>query len=120
MVEKNPIDIYVSHEDGIEVVTVVGPVDSATLEAFRIKVEPVCSKQGARVLLDCKDLTYVNSRAIGLLMKFHRSLMLTRGRFALSSLSHKLLKTLDLLQIGKTLTIFPSRDEALAALQKTT
>lgn len=111
------LDIVVGQEGDVAVVNVMGPVDSATLEIFREKVEPVCAHPGAKVLLDCRELTYLNSRSIGLLMKFHRSLMMSRGRLALCALNAKLVRTLDLLQIGKALSIYPTREEALAALR---
>ena len=72
---------------------------------------------GARVLLDCGQLTYLNSTSIGLLMKFHRGLVVSRGRLALCALNSKLARTLELLQIGKSLQLYPTRAEALAALK---
>ncbi|MCS6771637.1 MAG: STAS domain-containing protein [Kiritimatiellae bacterium] len=114
----NPVlEIETSLEGNAVVAKIRGPVDSATIDFFKEKLDPVCMVPGARVLLDCSELTYLNSRAIGLLMKYHRNLMITRGRFVLCSLNEKLVRTFDLLQIGKALATYKSREEALAAIR---
>lgn len=113
---KYELEVMTTNEGDVTVLTVNGPIDSATLDGFKEKLDAVCNRPGAKVLLDCKNLTYLNSRSIGLLMKHHRSLMISRGRLVLSEVNSKLVRTLDLLQIGKALAIYPTRAEALASL----
>jgi len=115
-VGKYELKIMVTQEGDVTVVAVSGPVDSATIEGFKEKLDSACARPGAKVLLDCKGLTYLNSRSIGLLMKHHRGLMVTCGRLVLSEVNPKLVRTLDLLQIGKALAIYPTRQEALVSL----
>ncbi len=110
-------DVVIEPSDPVVTVRLIGPVDSATIELFKEKLDPVCLRQGARVRMDCRALSYLNSRAIGLLVKYQRSLMLNRGRLALFGVNEKLVRTLDLLQLGKTLALFKTGEEALAALQ---
>ena len=118
MAAKLILDIIIGREGDLEVASLKGPIDSSTLDLFQEKVGGICGRPGGRVLLDCRELTYINSRGIGLLMKFHRSLTVTRGQLALCSLIPKLARTLDLLQIGRALNIYPSREDALAAMGK--
>lgn len=117
MTQDHPLDVLKSEDAGIQIAQVIGPVDSATLDTFKAQMDELCNRPAARVLMDCRELAYVNSRGIGLLVKYHRQLMMTRGRFALCHLNPKLVRTMELLQIGKTLAIYPTRDEALAALR---
>ena len=114
---KFDLEVMVSNEGTVQVVTLQGPVDSATLDGFKAKLDPVCAQPGAQVVLDCRGLTYLNSRSIGLLMKYHRGLQVSRGRLVLCGLNQKLVRTLDLLQIGKALALYPTREEALAAMR---
>lgn len=113
---KQDLEISVSSENGIDIVVIDGPVDSATIEAFRERLDPVCLRSGAKVVLDCQRLTYLNSRAIGMLVKYHRSLLLGRGCLALCNLNPKMVRTLELLQLGKALFVHGTREEAVAAL----
>lgn len=110
------LEINVEQVGRVAVVRVAGPVDSASVDLFRTHLNPICSQPGAHVLLDCQDLSYLNSTSIGLLMKYHRGLLVTRGKLALCAVNTKLVRTLDLLQIGKTLQLYAGREEALAAL----
>jgi len=109
------LDILVGEEQGVTVVSVDGAVDSATIGEFEKKVGPLCSRPGAMVLLDCSKLTYLNSRGIGYLTKYHRGLIVSRGKLFLCGLNNKLVRTFELLQLGKALKTFPTREEALAA-----
>lgn len=110
---KYELDVLVKSESGVDLVELDGPVDSATIETFKARLDPVCNEPGARVVLDCQHLTYLNSRAIGLLVQYHRRLALTRGRFVLCRLNTKLVRSLELLQLGKTLFLFDTREQAL-------
>jgi anti-anti-sigma factor len=115
-VAKNELDIIVARDGQVDIALIDGPVDSATIDVFKDKLDSVCAHSGAKVLLDCQRLTYLNSRAIGLLVKYHRSLLLTHGRFALCNLNSRLVRTLDLLQLGKALFVYESREKALEVM----
>ena len=43
--------------DGVQVVRVSGPLDSATFDQFREYLEPLVTQKGARIVLDCRNLT---------------------------------------------------------------
>lgn len=107
--------LYTEQVGNVTVVTVNGPVDSATIEQFRMALDPLTSKPGAYVLLDCEKLTYINSRGLGLLAKYHRNCFAHLGWFALCKLNRKLVRTMDLLGLGSLLKIYETREEALAA-----
>jgi len=116
-VSKNELEIMISKDGETDVVLLDGPVDSATIETLKNKLDPLCNRPGAKVLVDCAHLTYLNSRAIGLLVKYHRSLAVSRGRLAFCSLNSKLVRTLELLQLGKALQICDSRDHAMELMK---
>lgn len=112
------LDVAIGREGDVSVATIQGSVDASTLELFKEKLDPLCLARPAVVLLDCRELKYLNSRAIGLIMKYHRSLMVSRGRLILCALNERMVKTLDLLQVGRSLVTFSTRAEALASLQE--
>lgn len=114
---KFELEVKVRTDGNAQVVSLSGPVDSATQDLFREQLSPVCAVPGARVVLDCTELTYLNSRSIGLLMRYNRDLQMSRGRLVLCNLNQKLVRTLELLQIGKSLVIYPTLAEALASLR---
>ena len=111
------LEIKIRTEGGLPILVISGPVDSATFDRFQDTLGPYCLTPGAKVVLDCTKLTYLNSRSIGLLMRHHRGLQISHGRLAIAHLNQKLVRTLDLLQLGKSLAVYPSVEEALAALK---
>ena len=111
-----PLKITVSQEDRITIVRISGPVDSENIEAFKKDLDPVFSQKGARVAIDCEHLTYVNSRAIGMLMKYYRQLAFSRGTLLLYGVNKKIVRTLDLLHIGKELPVVETKEDAIAKL----
>jgi anti-anti-sigma factor len=97
----------------INVLRVKGPVDSATFEEFREFLGKYCQQKDGTVLLDCSGLTYMNSKALGLLSSYHRTMLAGMGRLALCNLNRKLVKTMDLLGLGQMLKMYDSCEEAL-------
>ena len=96
---------------------IVSGMDLEKLEAFRTALHSACNEKGAYVLLDCKELSYMNSKSFGALSQHHRTCLATMGRLALCNLNRKLVKTMDLLGLGQQLSIFDTRDDALAQLK---
>ncbi|MBU1693817.1 MAG: STAS domain-containing protein [Verrucomicrobia bacterium] len=109
------LKMYTEQVGNVTVVTIEGPVDSATIEQFRLALDPLAAKPGAHVLLDCEGLTYINSRGLDLLARCHRTCFSRFGWFALCNVNRKLVRTMDLLGLGTLLKFYESRDQALAA-----
>lgn len=113
---KTELEVTVWNEGGVQIALLDGPVDSAMIDVFKDKLDPLCNLPGNKVVIDCASLTYLNSRAIGLLVKYHRTLSMSRGRLVVCGLNPKLVRTLELLQLGKALQIVENREKALVAL----
>ncbi len=110
------LSVGMSQEGPITLVHVAGPADSENIETWRQMLERLAQLQDALILMDCSELTYLNSRAIGLLLKYYRQIAFNRGRLAMFGVNTKLVRTLDLLHIGKELPVYESREAALAVL----
>jgi anti-anti-sigma factor len=113
---KHTLDISDEQVGNTTVITLSGPVDSATFDRFKSVLVRACASRSQTILLDCADLTYMNSRAFGVLSQQQRSLLAGSGKLALCSLDRRMVRTIDLLGLGQTLTIYESKEEALAAL----
>jgi len=112
---ESELEIKKEKEGDITVLTLSGPVDSASFNTFKRALDPLCREDDTRLIIDCTELSYINSKGIGLIASHHRSIMIRAGRIALFGLSTRILKTLDLLGLGNRLHIYPSREEALAS-----
>jgi len=109
------LEIIKEKQGKITILHLMGPVDSATVSLFKVTLTPIFKTKGARIIVDAKDLTYINSNAIGLLLMFRRQLYINGGRLALCHVSARFEKTLKTMKVD-SLKIFDDLDAALAAL----
>lgn len=98
---------------GVKVVRVAGPLDSATFDQFREYIEPLVTQKGARIVLDCRNLTYVNSRGVTLLMHYQRMATTTMSYFGVAAFRPHTVKSIEMLGLGSKLKWFPTVDDAM-------
>jgi stage II sporulation protein AA (anti-sigma F factor antagonist) len=111
------LEVKIEQKDDIVQVTLSGPVDSATKDVFKDNLDPIFKNKGVKVVFDCENLTYMNSRALGLLSSYRRRCYVNGGRLALCNLNTKIVRTMDLLGLGKLLKRYDSLDEAYEAMR---
>lgn len=101
--------------DDIQVVRIAGPLDSATHDGFKTFLEPLVNQKGVKIVLDCTDLTYVNSKGLALIGRCQRLILQNLSFMAVAGLNKRIRKTIDLLGLGKIVKLYDSVDEAMAA-----
>ena len=99
--------------NGIRLIHVFGPLDSATYEQFKQFMDPQLRQARTRIVLDCQNLTYVNSRGVTLLMHYQRTSNLDLSFLGIAALRPRILKGMEMLGLGKFVTSFPTVEEAL-------
>ena len=115
MTNHPPLDIWEDRKDAVSVFTIRGSIDSDTLADFEKTIGKRLQESGARVILDCSELTYINSRCLGLLAQGHRLLSSTGGALVLCRMNPKIGKTLEILGLGRSLRIFGTLEQAIDA-----
>ena len=106
-------EIRVEAESGIQIVSVKGALDSATMDQFLQVMMPIMNSELPRVILYCRDLTYLNSRSLGHLTQWHRVAMVKHGRLVFWGMSKRLVRAFDRLRVKDSLTFCESREEAM-------
>lgn len=101
--------------DGIRLIRMVGPLDSMTYDQFKDYLDPIAAQNHARIVLDCENLSYVNSRGITLLAHFQRTLSSNLAFFGIAALKPRILKAIELLGVSKLIRLYPTVEEALKA-----
>ena len=110
------LDIKIEQNNKVKIVSLAGPVDSVTHDHFKGFLDPLFMVPPAFVILDCTGLTYINSKGLSLLARYHRSCLAGHGWMSVCNVNRKLVRTMDLLGLGKILKFYESRDEAIAAM----
>jgi anti-sigma B factor antagonist len=115
---KRQLNIDTAKTDGVSIITLSGALDASNVTYFEDALEKACAEDQPVVLLECSDLTYVNSTSFGLFFKYHRLCGKHKGAFAMCGLRGKILNIVKLLGLDSFLVLYPDRQSALAQLRK--
>ncbi len=96
------------------VIRPVGVIDASNMDRFQKMMEEMCRKESPRLVLDCHDLSYMNSSSFGLLFHFHRLCESHNGDFRICRVPHKIDSVIRILGLHSILYIHKSLEDALA------
>ncbi len=105
----------IENRDGIHLVHVLGALDSLVFEQFKEMMDPLINHAHVRIVLDCEKLTYVNSTGLALLGRYQRISSQNLAFLGIAGLNKRLVKTIDVLGLGKLVKLYPTVEEALKA-----
>ena len=105
-------------QDGIKMLRLSGPLDSATYMDFKTLVDTLLHDTGSKLILDCANLTYVNSKGLALLGRYQRTSAQNNGFFGITSLNKRITRTIDLLGMKKLVKLYDTVDEAIEAAHR--
>ena len=105
----------IENRDGIHLVHVLGALDSLVFEQFKEMMDPLINHAHVRIVLDCEKLTYVNSTGLALLGRYQRISSQNLSFLGIAGLNKRLVKTIDVLGLGKLVKLYPTVEEALKA-----
>ena len=99
--------------NGIRLIHVSGPLDSVTHDQFKQFMDAQLRQARIRIVLDCQNLTYVNSRGVTLLMHYQRTSKLDLSFLGIAALRPRILRNIELLGLDKLVTWYPTIEQAL-------
>jgi anti-sigma B factor antagonist len=105
--------------DGIEIVSVSGELDQATAPELREALEAAIDTPGSPVLANLTDCGFIDSTGLSLLVEVQRRLAEDSRPFAVCCAHGDVTRLLELTGIDAAVTLFETRDEAIAALART-
>ena len=94
-----------------------GNLDSAAATAFEKVVTRVLSKADAPVVFDCQRLEFLSSSGIRILVVARNLTGVAGGRVLLCNLNPYLSDVIRMSGLDSVLSVFPTRDAALADCQ---
>lgn len=99
--------------NGVDVVRLKGSFDSQCVEAVDLAVLPLCA-QGQRLVVDCSELSAVNSVCLSFLRRYSQECKARGGSVIFCSLPPAMEKIIRLLNLERTLPISPTLSDAIA------
>ena len=105
----------IENRDGVQLVHVSGPLDSMTHDQFKDLLDPMVTQSRVRIVLDCENLSYVNSKGLALLGRYQRVSLQNLSFLGIAALNRRITKTIELLGMSKLVKLYATVEEAMQA-----
>ncbi|MFC5828678.1 STAS domain-containing protein [Nonomuraea insulae] len=110
--ESVTLRLATSHVGDIAVITIEGYLDATRREQFA----EYLSQAGPSMILDLSGVTFMDSRALGLIIHHWQDSQAAGGAFALIGVDYSRAKIMWITGLAKVLPLHDSLEDALAAL----
>jgi anti-sigma B factor antagonist len=102
--------------EGVGLVELTGEIDLYTAPPFKDDLVAVINEGAHDVVVDLSAVTFIDSTALGVLISGVKRLHEVDGRLFIVAASRPVVRILAITGLDRVLSIFATRDEALAAL----
>lgn len=112
------IDVRVSDAPdapGVKIVTLHGSLEAKSISAINQIVLPLIDTGNVRLVFDCRDLRYVTSPALGILINYYKKTQSAGGDTKFFGLEQNILEIFRIVGLTRTFDIHPDQDSAIAA-----
>ena len=109
----NNFEVSVRKRDAIAVLDVKGYLDAHTAPELEQAFQNSIDNSQYRIVVNFKDLTYISSAGLGVLMQFIEEIRSNEGDIKLSNMSPRVFNVFDLLGFPMLYEIFNEEDEAV-------
>jgi anti-sigma B factor antagonist len=113
------MEITETKSGGITTVAIRGRVDSATSGTLRERLSALLESVPAQLVIDFRDVVYISSAGFRTLLIAAKQSEGAKGALALCGISSEVRRLFEIAAFTDLFRIFPSREEAIAALART-
>ncbi|MEI9897217.1 MAG: STAS domain-containing protein [Chthoniobacter sp.] len=103
-------------DQGVATLVIEGEIDLACSPDLRAILHTYAKKKVPALLLDFQGVCYVDSSGLATLIEYVRLAQAYGGKFGLAQVSERVRTIFDLVRLTEFFPIFPTLDEARAAL----
>jgi len=103
-------------DQGVATLVIEGEIDLACSPDLRAILHAYAKKKVPALLLDFQGVSYVDSSGLATLIEYVRLAQPYGGKFGLAHVSERVRTIFDLVRLTEFFPIFPTLDEARAAL----
>jgi anti-sigma B factor antagonist len=111
-----PFQVQAEANGSLHTVSVVGELDQSTADELRTALAQAIGDPERGLLVDLSDCNFIDSTGLSLLVETKRRLSEDRRRFGVCCADADVRRLLELTGIDQAVTLFDTREEAVAAL----
>ena len=112
------MEVTTERQNGVLSARVSGRVDSTNAREFEEQIRTAIEDDDRAVIMDFEKLVYISSAGLRAVLMTAKNLWKREATFALCSLPDVVREVFEVSGFDKIITIHPSREEALAAVQE--
>ena len=109
------MEIIEEKQSGINIFKLNGRLDSNTSQGIEQKIFQAISDGSKNVVVDFKDLDYISSAGLRVILKATKAIKREEGRIMLCSMQDYVKEVFETSGVGVLLPIFATNDDALNA-----
>jgi anti-anti-sigma factor len=103
--------------DNAKLIHFVGDLDATNVETVLEKIINLLNDGIVRLVVDFKQLRYVNSTGLGILLHFSKSAKEKGGCFKIANINENVYEIIEIIGATSLLEIYDDLDEAVVALE---
>lgn len=113
-------DFKIQHRegDGVNVLELKGYLDAHTAPELESTFQKLLSDKKYKIVVNCKDLTYISSAGLGVFMAYIEDVRKNQGDIKLTNMTPKVYNVFDLLGFPILYEIYKDEKEAITKFQK--
>jgi anti-sigma B factor antagonist len=104
--------------DAAYVISLAGEVDLYTAPEFKQQLLEVIAQGASNVIVDFSNTTFIDSTTLGVLVGGVKRLRTNDGQLTLVCSDRNITKIFEITGLDRVFSIYPSREEAIAAIDK--
>jgi anti-anti-sigma factor len=112
------MEIHQASEQGVTVITIEGRLDAPGVPQAEKVFQELIDSDTARILLDLAGVEYISSSGLRLFIMLAKATDKSDRKLAFCRLSPFVLDVLEITHLTTRFDIYPSREEALEAIQE--
>jgi anti-sigma B factor antagonist len=103
--------------DGVTILIVEQGLKGTLESVLKKRIDELVQEGCMQIVVDLKQVPYVDSSDIGRLIRSHLSVRRAGGRVRLCNLSQRVMAALKLTRLDTVLDIYPTEEDALAGIR---
>jgi len=113
--EAAPLSLTTTVREGVAVVHVDGVLDATTRDRFADHLAGAVAEHGPDLVLDLSGVSFMDSRALGLIVHFWQTTTAAGGTFAIVGVEYAKTKLMWVTGLAHRLPLYDTLEAALAA-----
>ncbi|CAM2067660.1 Anti-sigma factor antagonist [Sulfidibacter corallicola] len=110
------LTIHAVQKDSAKILYPDGYINAHTVQEFEKSLQSILEEKNFRIIINCRDLQYINSSGLGVLMGVIEEIQENEGFLWLSNMNETVFNIFDTLGFTHLFNVYQTEEEAIGAI----